>query len=162
LGIAVLLTPSLLLAPAFLIAMVCLEELAVPERRVFARVAAAFAVVYTVMVAINYFVQLAWVMPRLSVGRTAGMEAFLFVPFDSFLYAVDILGYSFMCVAALFAAFVFPSDRPTRWWLWATGAVTPFLLFQMQWHSLIWIAAAWAVTFPVAMWRVARAFARCP
>lgn len=160
LGIAVLLTPSLLLAPAFLVAMVCLEELAPAERRVFARVAAAFATVYAVMVAINYFVQLAWVMPRLAARRTAGMEAFLFVPFDSFLYAVDILGYSFMCLSALFAAFVLVEDRATRRWLLATGCLTPFLLFQMQWHWLIWVASGWAVTFPVAMWRVSQAFRR--
>ena len=67
----------------------------------------AFATVYAALISINYYVQLAWVMPRLAAGRTAGMEAFLFVPFDSFLYAVDILGYSFMSVATLCMALVF-------------------------------------------------------
>jgi len=36
-----------------------------------------------------------------------GIEMLRFVPFDSFLYAVDMLGHSFMSVAALLAARVF-------------------------------------------------------
>ena len=43
-----------------------------------------------------------------------GIEPFVFVPFDSFLYAVDLLGYSFMSVATLFAANVFPGPGIER------------------------------------------------
>jgi hypothetical protein len=86
--------------------------------------------------------------PRLARGEVAGMEAFLFTPFDSFLYAVDILGYCFMSLATLFAAMIFTGgglERVARWFLIANGLLIPFLALQMYWHSLIWFAAAWAV-----------------
>jgi hypothetical protein len=123
----------------------------------------AFATIYAALISINYYVQLAWVGPRLARGQVAGMEAFLFTPFDSFLYAVDILGYSFMSVATLFMAKVFTGgghERPLRWLLIANGLLVPFLALQMYWHWLIWFASAWAVTFPGAMWVLAIHFRR--
>ncbi len=85
------------------------------------------------------------------------------VPFDSFLYAVDILGYSFMSVATLLVARVFLGggvERVARWFLTANGLLLPFLLFQMYVHSLIWVAALWAITFPASTWALAIVFRR--
>jgi hypothetical protein len=163
LGLFVLLTPSLLLGPSFLLLMVSIHDLSPPSRRVWSRAAIAFAIVYTVLISINYYVQLAWVAPRLVQGQTQGIEPFLFVPFDSFLYSVDILGYSFMSLATLFAARVFPGrglNRIVRSFLTANGLLLPFLLFQMYVHWLIWIAALWAVTFPGSTWSLAILFRR--
>lgn len=100
--------------------------------------------------------------PRLAAGRTEGIEPFAFVPFDSFLYAVDILGYSFMSVATLFAARVFVGgghERLVRWFLPGNGLLLPFIALQMYWHGLIWIAALWAVTFPGSTWSWLSSFA---
>ena len=107
LGIVVLLTPSLFLGSSFLVLVVSIHQVAAPERRVWSHVAIAFATAYAVLTGVVYFTQLAWVGPRLAQGQAAGIEPFLFVPFDSFFYAVDILGYSFMSMATLFAAMVF-------------------------------------------------------
>lgn len=93
LGLVLLLTPSLLLGPAFLVLMVSTHQLALPERRIWSHAAISFATVYTTLISIVYFVQLTLVAPRLASGQNEGIEVFLFVPFDSFLYAVDILGY---------------------------------------------------------------------
>jgi hypothetical protein len=163
LGIVLLLTPSLLLGSSFLLMMVCVHQWAAPDRKVWSSAALAFATVYTVMISINYYVQLAWVGPRMMEGRLSGMEDFVFVPFDSFLYAVDILGYSFMSIATLFAAGAFSgSGAPgaARAFLIANGLLLPFIALQMYWHSLIWIAALWAVTFPGATWAIALVFRR--
>jgi hypothetical protein len=165
LGLVVLLTPSLFLGPSFLLVAVSIHELASPDRKIWSHAAVVFATAYTVLIGMNYFVQLTWVTPRLAAGRTAGIEQFLFVPFDSFLYAVDILGYSFMSVATLFAAMVFTGkgiERITRWFLISNGLLLPFIALQMYWHGLIWIAALWAVTFPGATWCVAVVFRRAP
>jgi hypothetical protein len=161
LGIVVLLTPSLFLGSAFLSMMVAIHQIAPPDRKVWSLAALVFATVYAVLISLTYFVQLTWVAPRLASGRTAGMEQFLFVPFDSFLYAVDILGYSFMSVATLCASRVFTGsgiERIARWFLVCNGLLLPFIALQMYWHSLIWIAALWAVTFPGATWTVALIF----
>jgi hypothetical protein len=163
LGIIVLLTPSLFLGPSFLLVTLSIHALAAPERKIWSHAAVAFATVYTVLISINYYVQLTWVGPRLAAGRTAGMEPFIFVPFDSFLYAVDILGYSFMSVATLFAGFAFTGtgvEKRARWFLVANGLLLPFIALQMFWHHLIWIAALWAITVPGALVSVAVVFRR--
>jgi hypothetical protein len=151
LALAVLLTPSLLLGSSFVVLAVSIHQMASTERKVWSLAAVAFATIYAGLVSIVYFVQLTFVAPRLARGTGEGIDAFLFVPFDSFLYAVDILGYSFMSVSTLFAAMVFTGkglDRVVRCLLTANGLLLPFIALQMYFHPLIWIAALWAVTFP--------------
>ena len=86
------------------------------------------------LISINHYAQLTWVAARLAAGRTEGIEPFLFVPFDSFLYAADILGYSFMSLATRFAAGVFTGqglERVARRFLTANGVLLPFIALQM-------------------------------
>ena len=163
LGLVVLLTPSLLLGSSFLVLAVSIHQLASPDKRVWSHAAVAFAIAYAVLISVNYYVQLTLVAPRLAAGRVAGIEPFLFVPFDSFLYAVDILGYSFMSVATLFAAMVFTGrgqERVVRGFLIANGLLLPFIALQMYFHWMIWIAALWAITFPGSTWSLAVLFRR--
>lgn len=163
LGLVVLLAPSLLLGSSFLLLMVSVHQLAPPDRKIWSHAAVAFATAYTVLISINYFVQLTWVVPRLAANRTHGLEPFLFTPFDSFLYSVDILGYSFMSVATLLAARVFTGGgvaRVARRFLTANGLLLPFIALQMYVHWFIWIAALWAVTFPGSTWALATLFRR--
>lgn len=163
LGIVVLLTPSLLLGSAFVVLLVSVHETTAPTRKVWSLAALAFGIAYAVLISMNYFVQLTLVLPRLMNGDTRGIEPFLFVPFDSFLYAVDILGYSFMSIATLFAARGFAGERRydmVRWFLTANGLLLPFLIFQMYYHPLIWVASLWGVTFPGSTWCLALRFRR--
>jgi hypothetical protein len=164
-GLAVLLAPSLFLGSSFLVLVVSIHQLAAPDKRIWSHTAIAFATAYTVLISLVYFVQLTFVAPRIARGRIEGIEVFLFEPFDSFLYAVDILGYSFMSVATLFAARVFTGDglsKVARWFLTANGLLLPFIALQMYYHPLIWVAALWAVTFPGSTWTLAIIFRRAP
>ena len=139
------------------------HQLADPDRKVWSHAAVTFATAYAVLISIVYFVQLTLVAPRIAEGRTSGIEVFLFVPFDSFLYALDILGYTFMSAATLFCAMVFTGhgmERIVRWCLTANGLLIPFLALQMYFHPLIWIASLWAVTFPASTWSLAILFRR--
>jgi len=163
LGLVVLLTPSLFLGASFLLLMVSVHQIAPVDRKVWTHAAVAFATVYTALISINYYVQLTWVAPRLAAGRIQGMEPFLFTPFDSFLYAVDILGYSFMSVATLLAAMALTGggqQRVARFFLVANGLLLPFIALQMYAHWMIWIAALWAITFPGSTWALAVLFNR--
>jgi hypothetical protein len=163
LGLAILLTPSILLGSSFLVLTVSIHQAAPAERRVWSHAAVAFATAYTVLISIVYYVQLTLVGPRLARGQIEGIEMFLFVPFDSFLYAVDILGYSFMSVATLFAARVFMGgglNRAIRLLMTANGLLLPFLALQMYYHPLIWVASLWAITFPGSTWTLAIFFRR--
>lgn len=59
-----------------------------------------------------------------------------------FLYSVDILGYSFMSVATLFAAQVFTGggvERLARLFLTANGLLLPFLALQIYFHWPMWV-----------------------
>lgn len=163
LGIALLLTPSVLLAPSFVVLMIAVRHLVPEGRQIWAQAGVAFATVYATLIGIVYYVQLTLVMPRMLQGRTEGIEVLLFTPFDSFLYSVDLLGYSSMSLATFFAAFGLVGVDPTRtarWFLLANGLLLPFLLFQIYVPSLIYIAALWAVTFPGAAIALAVVFRR--
>lgn len=163
LGITVLLTPSLFLGSSFLILVVSTHQLAATERKVWSHAAIAFATAYAVLISTVYFVQLTLVAPRILQGRTEGIEPFVFIPFDSFLYAVDILGYSFMSVSTLLLANALTGKgiaRIARFWLTANGFLLPFLALQMFFHPLIWIASLWAITFPASTWSLAILFRR--
>ena len=159
-GLILLLTPSLFLGSSFLLLACSVHAACAPERRVWSQGAVAFATVYATLISLVYFVQLTLVGPRIARGRVDGIEMFLFVPFDSFLYAVDILGYSFMSAATLMAAPVFSGDRERRlrYALLANGLVLPFIALQMYVHALIWVAAVWAITFPLSTALLARWF----
>ena len=143
--------------------IVSVDQVALTERKVWGQAAVAFATAYTVLISLVYFIQLTLVAPRLARGRIEGIEPFRFVPFDSFLYAVDMLGYSFMSVATLCAAQVFTGrglDRVVRTFLIANGLLLPFLALQLYFHSLIWIASLWAITFPGSTLSLAVLFRR--
>lgn len=163
LGLTLLLTPSFFLGSSFLVLVVSVHRLAPPDRDIWGHLAVVFATIYTSLISIVYFVQLTLVAPRLARGQIEGIEVLVFVPFDSFLYAVDILGYSFMSLATLFAARIFVGGglaRIVRWLLTANGLLLPFIALQMFYHPLIWIAALWAITFPTSTWALAVVFKR--
>jgi heme/copper-type cytochrome/quinol oxidase subunit 3 len=163
LGIVVLLTPSILLGSSFLVLLASIHQAAPPEKKIWSQAALAFGTVYAVLISMTYFVQLTLVGPRIAEGRTEGIEMLLFVPFDSFLYSVDLLGYSFMSAATLFAAPVFERrgiEGIARWLLIANGLLIPFLVGQLYVNALLWPATAWAITFPGATWALALVFRR--
>lgn len=162
-GLAVLLTPSLLLGVSFVVLAVSIHHHAEESKRIWSHVAVAFASMYATLVSIVYYVQLAFVIPRLASGRAAGIELLVFEPFDSFLYAVDVYGYSLMSLSTLFAAPVFAGPGLERWIriaLIANGCLIPFLALQMYYPPLIWGGALWAITFPTATWLLAVHFGR--
>jgi hypothetical protein len=153
LGLIVLLVPSLLLASSFTLLMVSVHYYASEEEKIWSLSGVIFAAIYCALVSINYFVQLTLVVPHMMKGEIASVRPFLFTPFDSFIYSVDILGYSFMSLSTLFAAFVFKGEgleKTARRFLIANGLLIPFLVFQIYFHPLIWIASLWAITFPGA------------
>lgn len=164
-GLMWLLTPSLLLGPAFVALMVSVAQRAPAARRVWGHLSVAFATMYATLTGLVYYVQLTLVAPRLAQNRMQDIELLRFVPFDSFLYAVDVFGYSLMCLSMLVAAPTFANGEPERWVrfaLIANGLLLPFLALQMYFPSLIWGGALWAITFPIATVALALAFYRAP
>lgn len=151
LGIVVLLTPSLFLGSSFLVLMVAVHYYAPVGKKIWSHISVMFAAIYAALISINYYVQLTLVLPHMLKGETESIRLLLFTPFDSFLYSVDILGYSFMSLSTLFAAFVFGEpglQRAIKTFLVANGLILPAIALQTYYHPLIWVATAWAITFP--------------
>jgi hypothetical protein len=164
-GLVVLLTPSLLLGVSFVGLATSIHYVAEKSLRIWSHLAIAFASMYATLIGLVYYVQLAFVAPRLARGDTDRIQLLLFEPFDSFLYAVDMLGYSLMSLSTLCAAAVFRGGGSERWIrraLIANGCLIPFLALQMYYPPLIWGGSLWAVTFPTASWLLALHFRRMP
>lgn len=150
-GLIILMLPSLLLGIAFPVMIVSVHYYVGVGRKLFSHLGIVFATIYAVLICMNYFIQLTLVVPHLLQGETKSIEFLLFKPFDSFLYSVDILGYSFMSLATLFTAFAFAPDgleRAVRFFMLANGCILPFIALQNYYHALIWGGALWAITFP--------------
>jgi hypothetical protein len=163
LGLVVLLTPSLFLGTSFAVLMVSVHYYAPEDKKVWSHAGLIFAAMYTILISINYYVQLTLVLPHLLRGEVESIRFLLFIPFDSFLYSVDILGYSFMSLSTLFAAFAFRGpglERTVRRFLFANGLLLPFIALQNYYHPLLWFAALWAITFPGATISLAVLFKR--
>lgn len=150
--------PSLALAPAFVLTMAALHETAPAERRVFTLGALCLAVMYGVLVSIVYVTQLTVVIPGDLRGGSEAATLLACCAQGQFTTGLDLLGYTLMSLATLCAAGAL--DGSARRWMIANGALAPFLLGQLAWPALIYVGAAWLITFPWAMAALAVRFRR--
>lgn len=149
---------SLLLGIAFVVMMVCLHHAVEEPARVWTHLGVAFAVMYAVLVSIVYFVITTVVVPRIDRGQAGLVEPFAFDDGGSFMQALDGLGYFFLCLSTLSAAFAFSGRGATRWLRRAfllNGVLgVPILLLYMplviSWSRyLMPIGALWMLSVPV-------------
>ncbi len=142
------LIPAILLAPVFVMLMAALHDYAPGPRRIFTRVALAFATAYAVVIGVDYFVQLAVVVPSLEAGETAGMSLFTqYNPHGVFI-AGEAIGYLTMSIALLLAAPVFAGggiERAIRW-LFIGGFVLAVAALVA-----LWIVGGDLIAFEVAV-----------
>lgn len=99
----------LLFGPLTVILFACLYELAEGERRLPARIALAFAVIFAALTGINYFVQLTAVRLAITRDATQGLEQIVQANPIAAMAAINVLGWSlFFGLASLFASPLFP------------------------------------------------------
>ena len=153
--------PSFWLALSFVILMISIYHYASDDRKIWGHIAVAFAIMYAALNAGVYFLQMTVVVPFILNGQ-AEEVAFITLKMGTFIYGLDVLGYSLMSLATLFAAPVFVGGRLERWVRWsliANGLLTPALLLQQNFPTFA-IAALWAITFPIATALLAVLFKR--
>ena len=107
------LVPGILLAPTFVVLMACIHAYAAEARKTYSRIGLSFAMVYAVVILVDYFLQLTVVAPSLQAGETDGLSLFTQYDPHGLFIALEALGYSMLTVALLFAAPVF-SRRTSR------------------------------------------------
>jgi len=149
--------PSLFLAPAFLIAMICLHYAVDPEVKIWTAIGVAFALLYCADVTIVYFTQLTVVVPAQLKGEINENHLLLFDR-RTFLMAVDCLGYFFMSLSTFFAAFAFKKNTWLYRGLFWNGALMPVLVLAFFYPAFYYAGAVWMITFPLAMINAAKLF----
>jgi hypothetical protein len=154
--------PSLVLAPAFVLAVVAAHQGAAPNRQIFSLGALALAILYAADVSLVYVVQLGAVIPQERAGQGAAVAFAACCNPGMPATAVDLLGYTYMSFSTLLLAPAFPGPGLRRWLraaLIANGVLGPFLIAQLAWPALIYVGALWLVTFPSSMILLAGEFA---
>lgn len=124
--------PSLVLAPLFVVLLVCVHLYAAPERRVWSLSALAIGVIYATMATINYSIQLVSVRLALTSGDGAGLAMFPQANPNSITSGLGN-SYIYMSIAMLLAAFVFAhgrQERRIRWMFIIAGLAAPL---QLAW-----------------------------
>lgn len=102
-----------LLVPAWFAAI---HQVVPIERRVFTLTGLMFALAFTVLVSICYFVQLVVVRQNIIAGNLQGLEWFVEWNLLSVMFAINILGwFVFLGLAHLFIAPVFYIGKLARW-----------------------------------------------
>lgn len=155
--------PSLMLAPVFVIFMLCIYHTAPDEKKLLGQLGFSFAVVCAAILSLHYYIQLTVVQQGIISGESAGLWQFAAPNPHSFFWTFAALGYGFMgfallCVAPLFSE---KADRPTKWLFIANGLIgIAFLIGNALGFFVINILASfiWGVLFPIAALLLAQKF----
>ncbi len=125
--------PGILLAPLFVILMVCVHSYARSDRKLFSHIALSFAIIYATIILIDYVTQFTIVIPSILTNETAGLSLFTQYNPHGFFITFETLGYTMMSGAFLFIAAVFAGGRLERVlrWVFVAGVVAALVLFIM-------------------------------
>lgn len=124
--------PATLMAPIFVVLMVCIHQYASEAKKVFGQSALAFGVIYATVIMVDYYVQIVTLQPTLLNGETEGVALWTqYNPHGVFI-ALEELAYLTMSVAFVFVGIVFSGqgklERTVRWWF-IGGALVAFATY---------------------------------
>ena len=112
---------------SFVAQIVCLGEYARPEKRLWARLAALFALGFAVLAGINYFIQVTAVRLQIESGQYQGLTQFVMSYPVSAAAAVNMLGWTvFSGISSLFISFslgITKREKACKWSFFANGVV---------------------------------------
>lgn len=152
LTLVLILTPSLLLAPSFLIMMTAVHYFASDDKKIWSHIGTLFAVAYMVFVSIVYFTVLTVTMPHMFRGEIEAVEILKYVP-KSFMTGIDALGYTAMSLSTLFSAFAFGKSKLEIWikrFFIANGVIAPIILLTQIYPMIAYAGALWIITMPLS------------
>ncbi|HUI00166.1 MAG TPA: hypothetical protein VLX56_00890 [Nitrososphaerales archaeon] len=103
--------PPFFLGPAFAFLIACVNQRTSEEKKTFSILALAFAVVCSVLIMTDYFVQWTVVIPSILSGQTEGLTLFSQYNPHGLLVSLESLGYLIMTAAYLLVAAVISGGR---------------------------------------------------
>ncbi len=155
--------PSLILAPVFVIFMLCIYHYVTEDKKLLGQLAFSFAVICAAILSLHYYIQLTVVQQGILSGETTGLWQFVTPNPHSFFWTFAALGYGFMGFALLSAASIFTekTDRSIKWLFIANGFIgLAFLVgntLGVFWVNIL-ASFVWGVLFPLAALLVAKRF----
>lgn len=144
--------PSLLLAPSFLIMLICLNQSLPDSKKVWSQIGVSFATLYMAFISIVYITWLLVVLPHEMKGKASEVALLRFTP-GSMMQAIDGLGYFFMGIATLFTAQVFSGtgiEKRLKWLFTLNGllAMPIIIAYITNLPFFTIIGTLWGLTVP--------------
>ena len=157
------LIPSLILAPTFVIMMLCIYRYTSEEKKTLGQIGFSFALICAAILSLHYYIQLTVVQQGLLNNETSGIWLFATPNPHSFFWTFAALGYGFMGIALLFTAPIFKerSERNIKLLFIANGVIgIGFIIGNAAGIFMVNILACfiWGVLFPIAALLVAKTF----
>jgi hypothetical protein len=155
--------PSMVLAPIFVVFMLCLHYHAPDDKKVLSQIGFSFAIVCAAVLSVHYYIQLTFVQQGLLNNDLSGLWQFAAPNPHSFFWTFAALGYGFMGIALLSVAPIFRGkfERAIKWLFVANGIIgLAFLVGNALSIFVVNILASfiWGVLFPIAVALVAKNF----
>jgi hypothetical protein len=153
--------PSLLLAPMFVLMMLCIDYNSPEEKKIFSQLGFSFSLICAAVLSIHYYVQLTVVQQGILNNELSGLWQFVAPNPHSFFWAFAALGYGFMGLALLSTAPVFgeKSEGAIKWLFVANGIIGIVFLVGNAFNIFVVNILAsfmWGVLFPLASILVAK------
>jgi hypothetical protein len=151
--------PSLILAPVFVVFMLCIYHTAPDDKKILGQLGFAFAVVCAAILSLHYYIQLTVVQQGLLNGQLEGLWQFATPNPNGLFWTFAALGYGFMGFALLSTAPLF--SRSIKWLFIANGLIgVAFLVGNALGVFAVNIIASfmWGVLFPIAAILLANRF----
>lgn len=159
--------PGFLVVLPFLPMMAAIHYTSAPDRRVFSMTGITFAAVSVGMLGFQYYSQVTVVSYNIALGEEPALGLFVLGNPHSFFWPLEVLGYGFMSLATLAAAFAFSEEPFARWiqvLFIANGAlgIAGMVAYPLDVTTVAVLSglALWTAVFPAAMVLVAASFRR--
>ncbi len=155
--------PSLMLAPVFVVFMLCIYHSAGEDKKLLGQLGVSFAVICAAILSLHYYIQLTVVQQGLINNELNGLWLFATPNPHSFFWTFAALGYGFLGLALLCVAPIFAekADRALKWLFVANGVIgIAFMVGNALGLFVVNIFASfsWGVLFPISALLVAKKF----
>ena len=141
--------------------MACIHEYSPADKKIFSRLGLLFSIGYAVLIGFNYFLQLTLVRNNLYT------DVFAMDDPQSIMWVIEVLGYGFMGLATLSAAFSFTSgklENMIRWLFIINGVlgIGGMIGYALEWSMNILLGGliVWDIIMPLASLMIAILFRR--
>src|SRR4030043_2125735 len=155
------LVSGIILIPVFILLMACIHEFSPADKKIFSRLGLLFTIGYAVLIGFNYYLQLTLVRKNLYTAVFAMDDP------QSIMWVIEVLGYGFMGLATLSAAFIFKNGKLENviHWLFIVNGVLGIggvIGYALGWSMNILLGGliAWDIIMPISSLLLAVLFRR--